>query len=202
MDFSFLTFVLIIVLQVKVHLFDLPNFNEWRAQGGLHSSQVTLPSFHAYPLAYVTTIGEYLMTVPQQLEVLMTTEEGPGSNPLQSIQPQVEELAAEWLDKVVSGAASVFADAIGRIPDLGAQGAAQLTADVEYFCNVQSALHGQPHPGLLTAQLLASLPQDQFIDAARGIVGEGGSGAAPEAEAMVKALAKMRRIDLSTTSTH
>ena len=135
------------------------------------------------------------MTVPQQLEVLMTSE-GSGSNPA---VPQVEELAADWLDKVVSGAAVLLAEAIMRIPDLGAQGAAQLTADVEYFCNVQAALHGQPHPGLLAAQLLAALPQDQFLDAARGIVGDGqgSGGAAPEAEGMVRALAAMRRINLS-----
>lgn len=134
------------------------------------------------------------MTVPQQLEVLMMAE-GPG---LSNTQPQVEELAADWLDKVVSGAAALLAEAVMRIPDLGVQGAAQLTADVEYFCNVQSALHGQPHPGLLAAQLLAALPQDQFVDAARGIVGDGqGGGAAPEAEGMVRALAAMRRISLS-----
>lgn len=71
-----------------------------------------MPSFNAYPLAAVTAVGEYLMALPQQLEVLMgqtTAGAGGGSGgdgeQQQQQQPSVEEeegdeLAAEWLDKV------------------------------------------------------------------------------------------------------
>jgi hypothetical protein len=34
---------------------------------------VHLPSFNAYPLGYVTTIGEHLMTMPQQASALART---------------------------------------------------------------------------------------------------------------------------------
>ena len=44
---------------------------EW-AQGPQVAAapSVHLPSFHAYPLPYVTAIGEYLMTMPQQVRRL------------------------------------------------------------------------------------------------------------------------------------
>lgn len=73
-----------------------------------------MPSFNAYPLAAVTAVGEYLMALPQQLEVLMgqstaaTAGAGGssgGDGDQQQQQPAVQEdegdeLAAEWLDKV------------------------------------------------------------------------------------------------------
>ena len=65
-----------------------------------------MPSFSAYPLASVTAVGEYLMALPQQLEVLMgQTAAGSSGADGEQQQQQVEgeegdELAAEWLDKV------------------------------------------------------------------------------------------------------
>ena len=48
----------------------LPSMPDWPKSGAPPASThaaVHLPSFHAYPLPYVTTIGEYLMTLPQQV---------------------------------------------------------------------------------------------------------------------------------------
>ena len=48
----------------------LPSMPDWPKSGASPASThaaVHLPSFHAYPLPYVTTIGEYLMTLPQQV---------------------------------------------------------------------------------------------------------------------------------------
>ena len=50
--------------QVKVQLRGVPELPEWRRASPAGAS---LPSFSAYPLAYVTAIGEYLMTMPQQV---------------------------------------------------------------------------------------------------------------------------------------
>jgi hypothetical protein len=54
----------------------------------------------------VTTVGEYLMALPQQLEVLMGGTGGAGEGGKQQQQVEEEEgdeLAAEWLDKVGVG---------------------------------------------------------------------------------------------------
>lgn len=43
--------------------------SEWAAAGPASSAAGAMPLFNAYPLAYITNVGEYLMTMPQQLEV-------------------------------------------------------------------------------------------------------------------------------------
>ena len=78
-----------------------------------------------------------------------------------------------------------------RIPELGLQGGAQLAADVEYFTNVMSALHGSPPGDLLTVQLFAGLPSDGFAEAAAQAAAEGGVDLG-----MLRALAGMRKMVL------
>ena len=78
-----------------------------------------------------------------------------------------------------------------RIPELGLQGGAQLAADVEYFDNVMSALHGSPPGDLLTVQLFAGLPADGFAEAAAQAAAEGGVDMG-----MLRALAGMRKVVL------
>jgi hypothetical protein len=71
-----------------------------------NAAGASVPSFNAYPLAAVTTVGEYLMALPQQLEVLMGGTGGAGEGGKQQQQVEEEEgdeLAAEWLDKVGVG---------------------------------------------------------------------------------------------------
>lgn len=71
------------------------------------------------------------------------------------------------------------------------QGGVQLAADVEYFCNVMSALHVMPPPALLTVQLFAGVPAAQFVEAARAAIAEGGVDVPT-----LKGLAAMRKIQL------
>lgn len=57
--------------QVKAALAPLPSMPDWKRGGAAAgSAAVALPSFNSYPLAYVTAIGEYLMTLPQQVRPL------------------------------------------------------------------------------------------------------------------------------------
>ncbi|WJZ85432.1 hypothetical protein VitviT2T_004970 [Vitis vinifera] len=62
-----------------------------------HITSFHLPSFNAYPQAYVTSVGEYLLTLPQQLEPLA---EG-----ICSSDPNADEaqfFATEWMFKVTN----------------------------------------------------------------------------------------------------
>jgi bacillopeptidase F (M6 metalloprotease family) len=61
-------------------------------QGGL-----PLPSFSAYPQAYVTSVGEYLLTLPQQLEPLA---EGITGN--EAGNDEAQFFATEWIFKVIN----------------------------------------------------------------------------------------------------
>jgi hypothetical protein len=63
---------------------------EWAAVD--EPSGFELPTFSAYPKEYVTAVGEYLLTLPQQLEVLAG---GPDD-----AAEDVTFFAASWLTKV------------------------------------------------------------------------------------------------------
>ena len=55
-------------VQVRIQLQSLPSMKEWPQGPQVAAApSVQLPSFHSYPLPYVTAIGEYLMTMPQQV---------------------------------------------------------------------------------------------------------------------------------------
>mmetsp|Transcript_8936 Transcript_8936/g.19078 ORF Transcript_8936/g.19078 Transcript_8936/m.19078 type:complete len:778 (+) Transcript_8936:63-2396(+) len=179
-----------LLAKVKYQLRLLPDMPEWKKDIG--ASPVALPSFNAYPLAYVTSIGEYLMTMPQQLEVLMVED---AQADVSGVASDGEELAAEWLDKVVSGAASLYSEQVMRIPELSVQGGVQLAADVEYFCNVMSALQVMPPASLLTMQLFAGQPSDQFVDAALAALGDGSADGSA-----LRTLAGMRKLTLPSVT--
>lgn len=53
-----------------------------------------LPTFSAYPQSYVTSVGEYLLTLPQQLEPLA---EGISNN---EVNDEAQFFATEWMFKV------------------------------------------------------------------------------------------------------
>ncbi|GLI65717.1 hypothetical protein VaNZ11_009313 [Volvox africanus] len=197
----------VLLARVASLLAPLPSLPEWRkaAASDPAAAAAPLPSFNTYPQSYVTAIGDHLMAMPQQLEVLMgcTGEEGAAASASTSLSTadavgvandpsaEWEELAAEWLDKAVSGAAGMYADAIFKIPVLTEQGGCQLATDVEYFVNVMGALHVAPPPSLLTVQLLAGAASEEFRELAQGAMAEG----AADVPAL-KALAAMRNLQL------
>jgi len=177
----------------------VPGLASWRAAGA-EASQ--LPSFNAYPQPYVTGVGEYLMSLPQQLEGLLLGgggggdddddgADGPGT-PSASAADDSDDAAAAWLDRVVAGVAGAYAEALLRVPELSPGGAGQLAADVEYFANVMAALRVAPPPALLTLQAFAALPADQFPAAGAAAVAAG----AADARAL-RALAAARRLSLA-----
>lgn len=67
-----------------------------------------------------------------------------------------------------------------------------MAADVEYFNNVMSALHGSPPSALLTMQLFAGQPAEDFVESAAHATVDGGADLA-----VLRALAGMRKIALS-----
>mmetsp|Transcript_7637 Transcript_7637/g.19639 ORF Transcript_7637/g.19639 Transcript_7637/m.19639 type:complete len:123 (+) Transcript_7637:905-1273(+) len=97
------------------------------------------------------------MTLPQQLETWMVAGDE---------DDESAHIDAEWLDKVASGAADLYTRQLLAIPKLSAKGAQQLSADLEYFCNVLNALSVAVHPTLATIQVAVGLPAADFAGAA------------------------------------
>ncbi|WIA21115.1 hypothetical protein OEZ85_005432 [Tetradesmus obliquus] len=187
---------------VVAALAPLPGLPDWGGAGSgtgvMPGAGAVVPSFSAYPLPAVTAVGEYLMALPQQLEVLMGDEAaaaaggGQEAAALQAEAAEGDELAAEWLDKVVRGAGLLYAEALLQIKSLSPSGGAQLAADAEYIANVMAALAVAPPPALVTAQLFAAAPADAFGSLAEGAVAGGSSDIK-----VLKAIAAMRGIEWS-----
>ncbi|PKA49966.1 hypothetical protein AXF42_Ash017505 [Apostasia shenzhenica] len=120
-------------------------------------SSLPLPSFSAYPQAYVMSIGEYLLTLPQQLEPLA---EGISNSEASSEEAQF--FATEWMFKVAEGATALFMEQLRGIHYITDRGAQQLSADIEYLINVLSALSMPIPPFLSTFHTCLSASKDDL----------------------------------------
>ncbi|CAN0902534.1 Conserved oligomeric Golgi complex subunit 7 [Linum grandiflorum] len=130
----------------------LPIWSSVEEQSAFH-----LPTFSAYPQAYVTSIGEYLLTLPQQLEPLAEGISNGDSN-----NEEAQFFAAEWMFKVAEGATALYMEQLRGIQYITDKGAQQLSTDIEYLSNVLSALSMEVPLPLVTFQTCLSTPRDQL----------------------------------------
>lgn len=147
----------VLISKVRQRLSDVSRLPIWSAVE--EPSAFPLPSFNAYPQAYVTSVGEYLLTLPQQLEPLA---EG-----ISSSDPNADEaqfFATEWMFKVAEGATALYMEQLRGIQYITDRGAQQLSADIEYLSNVLSALSMPIPPILATFHSCLSTPRDQLKD--------------------------------------
>ncbi|XP_016477839.2 conserved oligomeric Golgi complex subunit 7-like [Nicotiana tabacum] len=123
-----------------------------------HSAR-PLPTFSAYPQSYVTGVGEYLLTLPQQLEPLVENISNSDPN-----ADEAQYFATEWMFKVAEGATALYMEQLRGIQYITDRGAQQLSVDIEYLSNVLSAL-SMPIPTVLaTFQTCFSTPKNQLKD--------------------------------------
>ena len=101
-----------------------------------------LPQFSSYPLQYMISAGENLMMLPQLLESawggMKTTDDEVGN----------------WIDRLSLSACKYYCTRLDSLEALSSTGVQQLSADVEYFCNILNSL-GQEVPESLTAWQVA-----------------------------------------------
>ncbi|KAK2975825.1 hypothetical protein RJ640_022842 [Escallonia rubra] len=122
-------------------------------------SAFPLPSFSAYPQSYVTSVGEYLLTLPQQLEPLAE-----GISNSETNADEAQFFATEWMFKVAEGATALYMEQLRGIQFITDRGAQQLSVDIEYLSNVLSALSMPIPPLLSTFHTCLSTPRDQLKD--------------------------------------
>ncbi|CAN6460799.1 unnamed protein product [Victoria cruziana] len=132
----------------------LPIWSSIEEQGGF-----PIPSFSAYPQAYVTSVGEYLLTLPQQLEPLAESVASGETN-----TDEAQFFATEWMFKVAEGATALYIEQLRAIQSITDRGAQQLSTDIEYLSNVLSALSMPIPPILSTFQMCHSTPRDRLGD--------------------------------------
>lgn len=86
----------VLISKVRQRLADVARMPVWSSVE--EHSTLPLPSFSAYPQAYVTSVGEYLLTLPQQLEPL--AENVSGGNGSETGNEEAQLFATEWVFKV------------------------------------------------------------------------------------------------------
>ncbi|XP_039249677.2 conserved oligomeric Golgi complex subunit 7-like [Styela clava] len=114
-----------------------------------------LPAFSLPPTEYATTIGQYLMTLPQHLEPLAAgLSEGDGELSametalhtaklpfsLEDEKSDVNNMADRWLTSIVRASEHTYVEACLQIPSLTIHTARQLAADLDYMGNVVDSL--------------------------------------------------------------
>ncbi|KAH9615861.1 hypothetical protein KSS87_021811 [Heliosperma pusillum] len=150
----------VLISKVRQRLSDVSRMPIWSSVE--EASAFPLPSFSTYPQSYVTSVGEYLLTLPQQLEPLA---EGIASDEANADEAQF--FATEWMFKVAEGATAIYMEQLRGIQYITDRGAQQLSADIDYLSNVLSAL-SVPIPLVLsTFQTCLSAPRDQLKDVIR-----------------------------------
>lgn len=85
----------VLISKVRQRLSDVSRLPIWASIE--EQSAFPLPTFSAYPQSYVTSVGEYLLTLPQQLEPLA---EGISNNDANNDEAQL--FATEWMFKVIN----------------------------------------------------------------------------------------------------
>ncbi|XP_010264264.1 PREDICTED: conserved oligomeric Golgi complex subunit 7 [Nelumbo nucifera] len=147
----------VLISKVRQRLSDVSRLPIWSSVE--EPSAFPLPSFSAYPQTYVTSVGEYLLTLPQQLEPLA---EGISSSDANADEAQF--FATEWMFKVAEGAVAIYTEQLRGIQYITDRGAQQLSADIEYLSNVLSAL-SMPVPQVLsTFHTFLSTSRDKIQD--------------------------------------
>lgn len=147
----------VLISKIRQHFNNLSRLPIWSSVEE-HSAR-PLPTFSAYPQSYVTGVGEYLLTLPQQLEPLVENVSNSDPN-----ADEAQYFATEWMFKVAEGATALYMEQLRGIQYITDRGAQQLSVDIEYLSNVLSALSMPIPPCLATFQTCFSTPKDQLKD--------------------------------------
>lgn len=161
----------VLIAKVRSRLIGVAQMNAWGAEE--EENAFDLPSFSSYASPYITSIGEYLLTLPQQLEPVMMGGGGSGlmADSLDENAEAAQVFATEWMFKVAEGATSLYVEQLRGIQFLSDGGAQQLTADIDYFCKVLSALSMQVPSTLATFQACLSNSKDRLPEMIKSDLG-------------------------------
>ncbi|XP_028762015.1 conserved oligomeric Golgi complex subunit 7 [Neltuma alba] len=174
----------VLISKVRQRLSDVSRLPIWSSVE--EQSAFPLPTFSAYPQSYVTSVGEYLLTLPQQLEPLA---EGISNS---DTSEEAQFFATEWMFKVAEGATALYIEQLRGIQYISDRGAQQLSVDIEYLSNVLSALSMPIPPVLATFQTCLSTSRDQLKELLKTDSGN------PLDLPTANLICKMRRVNLDS----
>ncbi|CAG9133006.1 unnamed protein product [Plutella xylostella] len=119
------------ILRDPVHrqLDKVPSLPVWSDNDALSTD---LPDFALSPQEYMTQIGQYLMTLPQHLEMHLADAQAP----------------FVYLSEVCNHTCTTYAEKIIQITNMDALGTRRCLTDIQYLCSVVEDLGGTVPPQL------------------------------------------------------
>lgn len=185
-----------VFLRIKQQLLLVSRMDSWNTAGIGETLTEGLPTFSLTPLEYISNIGQYLMSLPLNLEPFVTQEDSAlelalhaGKLPFPPEQgdelPELDNMADHWLGSIARATMQTYCDVILRIPELTLHSTKQLTTDIDYLINVMDALGLQPSRSLQSILTLLKAKPDGFRQASKGLP-----------HRLVSTVAAMRGLDL------
>jgi hypothetical protein len=181
----------VLISKVRSKLMDVAQMPAWNQQE--EENLFELPNFSAYPLPYIVSVGEYLLTLPQQMMPWAGgggSDAGPPADGNDENTDEAQYFETEWMFKIAEGATALYIDQIRGIQVLSERGAQQLSADIEYLCNVLSILSMTAPLVLSTFQTCVSTPRNKLPEL---VEHDGGPPIDPATHRLV---CKMRQVSL------
>ncbi|KAJ0169793.1 hypothetical protein K1T71_014399 [Dendrolimus kikuchii] len=126
---------------IDVQLEKIPQLPVWSNNDALSTD---LPDFALSPQEYITEIGQYLMTLPQHLELHLTEKQAP----------------LQYLSEVCTHTCEIYAEKILNIRNMDALGTKRCLTDIVYLSSVVEDLGSSITPALknLEKSLRAATP--------------------------------------------
>jgi len=179
--------------RVSLELKGIASSDVWSAKPA--ESAYKLPTFSAYPQERMTNAGEYLLSLPQHLDGINDDDLARTSSLATSEESAAQDVATseDWIAKIAEASADLVLKEVQSISSLSDQGAAQLSADLEYFSNIVAALSLTPPSALLAWYKCVGASRDEYDEFARTAAAEGIDAR------IVKAAAATRGIQLRST---
>nr|XP_003478248.1 conserved oligomeric Golgi complex subunit 7 [Cavia porcellus] len=161
-----------VFLRIKQQLLLVSKMDSWNTAGIGETLTEELPAFSLTPLEYISNIGQYIMSLPLNLEPFVTQEDSAlelalhaGKLPFPPEQgdelPELDNMADNWLGSIARATMQTYCDVILQIPELTPHSTKQLATDIDYLINVMDALGLQPSRTLQNiVTLLKAKPED------------------------------------------
>ncbi|XP_037670377.1 conserved oligomeric Golgi complex subunit 7 isoform X2 [Choloepus didactylus] len=158
----------------------LYTLKSWNTAGIGETLTDDLPTFSLTPLEYISNIGQYIMSLPLNLEPFVTQEDSAlelalhaGKLPFPPEQgdelPELDNVADSWLGSIARATMQTYCDVILQISELTPHSTKQLATDIDYLINVMDALGLQPSHNLQNIVMLLKAKPEDYRQVAKGL---------------------------------
>lgn len=169
-----------VFLRIKQQLLLVSRMDSWNTAGIGETLTDDLPAFSLTPLEYISNIGQYIMSLPLNLEPFVTQEDSAlelalhaGKLPFPPEQgeelPELDNMADNWLGSIARATMQTYCDVILQIPEVTPHSTKQLATDIDYLINVMDALGLQPSRTLQNIATLLKAKPEEYRQVSKGL---------------------------------